>query len=646
MDRRGFFKILSATSAGIATSGCGHKTDALIPMLVAEQEIVPGEEQWHPAVCTECAAGCGTIVRVMEGVRTVERKGEKFRERVAAIKKIEGNPLDPVSGGRLCARGQAAVQALYHPDRLRGPMKRSGDRGKFVPVSWDEAIAEAAEKLAHADRGRVAFVTGPHTGTRSLSIARFMEAVGAPAPAMCSLLDFSAERKAAEQVFGWKGLPVYDLAHAHTILGVGVDFLGGWASPVYYTRQYGAFRQGRKTVRGRFLHAESRLSLTAAAADRWLPIRPGTEEQFLTAVGKILFDSAFPGVDVSALIAACGTDERRVREAAAELKESEAPLIVSGLALGHHLNWMLGNAGKAGGVLPPGTERPVSANAADALAGAQVVLIDWANPAYTLPGSLAHAETIISFAGLLDDSAMQADLILPGHHALESEIAIVPAVSAQPAVSIGTPFVRPLYETRAVEKTLGDLAKKMGVEYRAATVKDLLPADADVTAATRQGGWWGPAAERRAERAGHMDTPPQPGSTAHNEIQFQAYPSVQFGDGSGANVPWLQEMPDPASSAIWGLPVEIDPQTAAHYGIATGDTVRVESSHASLEAPAYVHPGAIPGVVSMAIGGGRGPNPLTLLAGAAVTTVRLARVGRSRNFIQFAAPDREEITHR
>src|SRR6516162_4839258 len=149
MDRRGFFRILSATSAGALAGGCGRKTEELIPLLVPEHEIVSGEEQWHPAACTECSAGCGTLVRVMEAVRTVERNGEPVRERIAAIKKIEGNPLDPVSGGRLCARGQAAVQSLYHPDRLRGPMKRTGDRGRaqFAAISWDEALSMAADKL-------------------------------------------------------------------------------------------------------------------------------------------------------------------------------------------------------------------------------------------------------------------------------------------------------------------------------------------------------------------------------------------------------------------------------------------------------------------------------------------------------------------
>ena len=100
MDRRNFFKILSATSAGVISSSCGSKTDKLIPLLVPDHQIVQGEEQWRPAVCGECSAGCGTLVRIMEAERVITRNGEQLRERIAAVKKIEGNPLDPVSGGR------------------------------------------------------------------------------------------------------------------------------------------------------------------------------------------------------------------------------------------------------------------------------------------------------------------------------------------------------------------------------------------------------------------------------------------------------------------------------------------------------------------------------------------------------------------
>ena len=404
MDRRNFFKIVSATSAG-ALGGCGKKTDKLIPLLVPEHEIVPGEEQWHPAVCGECGAGCGTLVRIMAGVRTVERNGEPFRERVAAIKKIEGNPLDPISGGRLCARGQASVQSLYHPDRLRGPMRRTGQRGQaqFAAVSWEEAIGQAAETISKAraaDPARIVFLSGPQAGTRSLAIQRFTQALGAPGAVVCSISDHAVERKAAEMVFGWKGLPVYDLARAQYALGVGADFLGGWASPVYYARQFGAFRQGRRNIRGQLVQAESRLSITAAAADRWLPLRPGSEPQFLAAVGRMLLDAglarnrealpktvaaAFQAADAAALLAMCGLEEKRVRQIVQELGESEAPLVLAGasvvhtnsldaIAASHYINLMLGVAGKPGGILAPGAaaappDRPGSGGSAGQRAG-------------------------------------------------------------------------------------------------------------------------------------------------------------------------------------------------------------------------------------------------------------------------------------
>ncbi len=697
MDRRNFFKILSTVSAGAAATSCGHTTsDALIPLLVSDREIIPGEEEFHPAVCTGCGAGCGTLVRLMRAERTVTRKGEKVREAIAAVKKIEGNPLDPIGGGRLCARGQAQVQSLYHPDRLQGPMRRTGNRGaaQFTAATWDEVIGSLAGKLGQADKSKVLFLTSAPVGSHTLAIERFLEAIGAPAPVACALGSLSLERQAAESAFGWKGVPIYDLGQARSVVSIGADFLGTWASPVFYGRQYGHFRQGRSDLRGRLVHAESRMSLTAANADEWVPLQPGGELAFTLALARVLLEqnlaknqNAVPKEVLETIRAADlrvpGVEEKRLRRIAQQLGESPAPLVIAGASLGssnslsaliaaHYLNLLLGNIGQPGGVLPPApepAERPQDRDLTEAIAQAQIILLDSANPAYLQPGSaqaLNQAEFVASFGSFIDDSAAYADVLLPAHHPLESARAVVPSVSARANITVSMPFVKPLYDTRSIEETLTAVANKMSVMFEAPTPKSFveprLSSDQTWEQIARQGGLWPTETPKDAKKtelpksAAALDTAPASfsGDESQYPLHFQPYLSLQYFDGSGANLPWLQELPDPVSSAMFSIPVEIDTQTAAHLGVVNGDAVRIESPHGSLEAPVYVHPAAISGVLSMAIGMGhthfgryasnRGANPLAILGPSfGATRVRLSKAANaSARLIQFSIEDREE----
>jgi menaquinone reductase, molybdopterin-binding-like subunit len=263
-------------------------------------------------------------------------------------------------------------------------------------------------------------------------------------------------------------------------------------------------------------------------------------------------------------------------------------------------------------------------------------------------------------------------VILPDHHTLESEAAIVPAVSPRPAITVARPFVQPLYNTRAIEQTLVEIAHKTGVAFEPVTpegfVRPSLPPGQTWDDVARQGGLWldpnkeSTPVKPRGEKL-EWNSAVFSGAAEQFPLQFQPYLSLQYYDGSGANLPWMQELPDPASSSMWDLPVEIDPHTAAKLNVSTGDWVRVESASGSLEAPAYVHPAALPGVVSMGIGEGhtqygryasdRGANPLSILApvwekstGALAfgsTRVRIARLERKpRELVQFSPRDREQ----
>src|SRR5262249_9010957 len=129
MKRRDFFKIVTASRAAAAAGGCQPATDAILPLVVPNEQIVPGVASWFATVCRECPAGCGVLARNREG----------------RIVKLEGNPDHPVNAGALCLRGQAALQSLYHPDRIAGPMVREGSGGR------EPAAGGAGGKLVVAE---------------------------------------------------------------------------------------------------------------------------------------------------------------------------------------------------------------------------------------------------------------------------------------------------------------------------------------------------------------------------------------------------------------------------------------------------------------------------------------------------------------
>ena len=717
MDRRNFFKLVGTASGGALTGACGKQAQELIPLLVPATEIAPGAEEWHPSVCGSCPAGCGTIVRVMQAERKIEVDGETVRQPIAAIKKIEGNPLDPVSGGRLCARGQAAVQGLYHPDRLTGPRRRAGARGSgdFELVDWETALSEVAAALAGVDRSRIVYLTSAEMGTRSAAAARFLDSIGAPPAATIGVGDFAVERRASQLAFGWDGLPVYEIQNATYVLSIGADFLGGWASPVFYSRRFGHMRRGRPGIRGKLVHAESRFSQTAWSADRWLPVAPGGEHALAMAIGHVIVSGnlresdqagdslreAFAATDFSAACKAAGLDEARVLGVARELAASPAPLVLAGASMvrrgsaravtaANALNLLLGNIGARGGVMPPApapgglaAARPAYRPLEEPVSQAEVVMIDGVNPLYAAPwlaGLLAKVKLTISFAGLLDDSAAHADWILPDHHALEASAGVIPLTSPASAFTGGPAFVKPLHGTRSTPDVLAGLARRLDAAFEPVTLESAYAslhaqtADRESTSAgfidhaRREGGWWA------SERPSDAPRPPAdplgdwdpPAFDPAYPFAFQPYPALQFGLGGESHLPWLQQLPDPASSAVWNLPVEVDPATAEQLEVRNGDTLRVISPSGELEAPVYVNPAAIPGVVSMPIGqghgtfgryaSGRGANPLSIVdpvpeqetgvPAFGATRVRLEKGTTKQRLVQYAVVDRQPHPHR
>ena len=431
MDRRDFIKLTAITGTSATLAGCGNPEHQLI-RFVPDEDLVPGVAEWKPSVCPLCAAGCGLSVRVMEADVETTRNGQAGVVKMGVAKKLEGDAKDPISQGGLCARGQAAIQITFHPDRLTQPMKRTGARGagEFKPVTWDEAIAELVAQLdalaAAGDKQSLACLVRPRRGRRGALVAEFLAKFGAAAPVAFELFGDEVLRRANAISFGHEQLPTLDLARSRFVVAFGADVLGTWNSPVAQSAAYGQMRQGRLSdgIRGTWVQVESRMSLTGANADQWVPVKPGTEGVLALGLAHVILAHKLrPGDGAGRAGAAVdgwasglaeytparveqitGVRATRVDRLARELAASApAVAIIGGAPLAqtnglfhalavNALNGLLGTVGQPGGIFfTPGVQPPAPSPQplAQALQSAKVLLIDDVNPVY---GSAEGAE--------------------------------------------------------------------------------------------------------------------------------------------------------------------------------------------------------------------------------------------------------------
>lgn len=750
MKRRDFLKTGGLVgTAGLVLDGCG-KPQQLIPLLISEDQFVPGEEGWVRTLCQQCSAGCGIAVRVMQGesIRTID--GQQKRVKAVQAKKIEGNPEHPISRGGTCARGQAGVQVLYHPDRIQGPLKLSGPRGsgQYQSITWKEAQQLLVAQLQPLQATQaVAILTGRRNrGTMGTVVERFAAGIGTSTVVSYDPFDPAPMRKAMELVTGVSRLPVVDFANASYLLSFNANLFETFLSPVHNIHSYGRFRQGRPGIRGTFVQAEPRLSQTAACADLWLPIKPGTEGLLALAVAHVivsekLYDADFVAqstggfAEWSAALANYAPETiaaqidvpavliQRVAREFAERRPSVAvgdSRDVASLTAIYALNALVGAYGRPGGILMDASEAsgPTTAGGrtsdilalTSAMSASEVkaLLVFDTNPLFTLPESetlraaLGNVPFIASFASFLDETSAMADLILPSHVTLERWVDDVPEPGVGFAVrTLGQPVVEPRWDTRDPGDVLIETAMALGgraaealpFENMAAATKESFRSvqvvqagstvDADFDAfyrkVTAAGGWWNapasppPGAGQRADGRGqalspriNFVMPAAPvaartfaGDAAQMPFMLHAYPSQAFADGRTAHLPWLQEMPDPMTTVMWGSWVEINPETAHKLDIHEGDVLTITSTQGKIELPAFLYPGLRPDVVAIPVGQGhtqygryainRGANPLRLsastldqAAGAVVqigVRVSAVKTGRNEALIRFGASD-------
>jgi anaerobic selenocysteine-containing dehydrogenase len=401
MQRRDFIKITAAGGAAAALEGCGNPDHHLI-RFIPEEDLLPGIATWKPSICTLCPAGCGTQVRVMQGEAEVIRNGQLGILKMGLAKKIEGNPAHPINQGRLCPRGHGELQVTYHPDRIKSPLKRTGERGsgQYKEITWDEAIQQLVSQLsalraegAPKAQGRLAFVSAPLRGQRRHIVQHFVYGLDGLPPFEFEFFNGEVIRAANATTFGRSALPTVDLGQSNYVISFGADFLGTWNSPVAQAVGYGQMRKGRPGQRGKFVQVESRISQTGASADEFIACPPGSEGAFALSLAHVILNEKLRPVGAAGRAIAqwatglpeyapdkiekqigvsAATITRIAREAAAnspsvaligDAATAHTNGLFNGLAV-NALNVLLGSVDRPGGLLfspgwEPKSERPV-----------------------------------------------------------------------------------------------------------------------------------------------------------------------------------------------------------------------------------------------------------------------------------------------
>jgi anaerobic selenocysteine-containing dehydrogenase len=283
LDRRAFIEIVVGASlgagGGILLSPANWKIMDDVAIWTQNWPWTPvpetGEATHENTVCNLCPGGCGVTVR-------------KVGERAV---KIEGRDGYPVNDGGICPLGAAGLQLLYGPWRVPSAVRPVGKPGSgaWKRVPWEEAIGEVAEKLTTLrKKGKahtVACVAGSERGTVSQLFSRFMKAYGSPNFIRTASAEDTNEL-AAKLAQGKKGSVGYDLENAGFVLSFGSGLIEGWGSPVRVIQAHSKWRSGKKTTK--VVQVEPRLSNTAAKADKWYPIKPGTEGALALGLAHVI----------------------------------------------------------------------------------------------------------------------------------------------------------------------------------------------------------------------------------------------------------------------------------------------------------------------------------------------------------------------
>ena len=655
IGRRGFLGLLGFGSLA-PFFGQGKKASKVfVSHIIPDKEIIPGVAKWFNSFCEGCMANCGTRVRTREGIAV----------------KIEGNPSHPVGRGGLCPRGQAEIFDLHHPDRLKSPLLKTDD-GSFMSITWDKAISllieHFAKKKENGTLTKTAFLSRGTTGSRKVLIEEWMKEIGSDALAFFEPDGYEAERRANLLAFGEETIPYFAIEEARYLVSFGTDFLETWLSPVSYANQFGNLRRRKGEEIVPFIHFDSRLSLTAANADKRIWIRPGDEALIALAMAHYIAEEGKGEGWMREYLANYSPDDVAeksgvagdlIKEIALKFMRYSPSLAIAGGSLLSHenkvssiiavnlLNYVAGNINK--------TVRFDRTENRDGLVSAQALLeffkriqnekVDTlilyeANPLYWFPSEKLDchglrprndiSRFVIAWTDTLNETALHADLVLPTLHPLErwrdseprkgifniSPPVMKPHLDGHDPFSILSYILHGQESADTMENFIRNRWEVLRKEYFPGVSQDSFWQGAlnagfiEVPVPAKKVSF-------KSEALAHLEKSGQPRKNGDSPetgtvpIFLMPYLSSRFYNGRSANNPWLNELPDPVTTISWDSWIEIGSVTASKLGLSNGNVVRISAGEFAIEGPVYIQPSMHENCLSIPIG--KGINPIMLV---------------------------------
>ncbi len=639
--RRDFLRLMGFSFAGTALAACTRMpVEKAIPYLIKPDEVTPGVANWYATTCAGCTASCPILVKSRDG-RPI---------------KVEGNPQSTLTGGGVCAVGQATVLSLYDGARLKSPLIDGKE------ATWEAVDQKVGTSLTEFGAGgKIVLLTGTVVSPtmRSL-IAQWLAHYPGSRHVAYDPVSSSAIVTAQEKSFGVRVLPHYRFDRAKVVVGFNCDFLGTWISPVEFASRYAA---GRRPASGTFLRHvqfESGMSLTGTNADFRVPIAPSEEiaiaagllseiskiaggwsdGDFLLQMGAIGGERDLPRFKrasgfASASESPTGPIRKMIQETARELWENRgASLVISGTndvgvqTIVNAINSLLGNIGKTIDLDNPSFQKGGDEGKMERLVDemnrgeVKALLMMGVNPAYDYPEAARFAEGLakvslsVSLSDRQDETAALAGVVAPVHHFLESWNDAQPIANEY---SLTQPLIQPLFHTRqAGESLLKWMGSVFGGEDYYTHLRNYWRDNlfAKQSRHSDFDGFWDQVVHDGVFSV--PETTPQERkfvggigevgvnrNTSDNQFELHLYEKVGLRDGRHANNPWLQELPDPVTKITWDNYASLAPSTARSLGVEAGDVVRLRGKTAAIELPIQIQPGQSPQAVAVAVGYGR-----------------------------------------